>query len=170
MLFVNIEPEAIGDPQLRDVVTSTLLAESAIPATRVVLEITERAVIADFCAFRATLEYVRALGFTVAVDDAGAGYGSLQCITEVRPEWLKVDLSLVRGVDTDDVRASLVESPLPSRAGWVPSSSPRASRRPRNSPPSSSLGVGSGQGFLLARPSEPFPDDAELPARQLLDA
>lgn len=170
LLFINIEPEAISDPQLRDVVTQSLMAESSIPASRVVLEITERAAIADFCAFRATLEYIRALGFTVAVDDAGAGFGSLQCITEVRPEWLKVDLSLVRGVDTDDVRASLIESlvTLADRVGaqliaeGIETEGELATLK--------HLGVKYGQGFLLALPSEPFPDDAELPARQIVES
>jgi len=167
LLFVNIEPEAIGDPQLRDAVTSTLMEESSITANRVVLEITERAAIADFCAFRATLEYVRALGFGVAVDDAGAGYGSLQCISEVRPEWLKVDLSLVRGVDHDSVRMSLIESlvSLADRVGakliaeGIETTEELAALK--------GLGVRYGQGFLLALPSEPFPDDADLPARQV---
>jgi EAL domain-containing protein (putative c-di-GMP-specific phosphodiesterase class I)/GGDEF domain-containing protein len=166
LLFVNVEPEAIADPQLRDIVTSSLLEESALPSSRVVLEITERAAITDFGAFRATLEYVRALGFTVAVDDAGAGYGSLQCMAEVRPEWLKIDLSLVRGVDSDDIRATLVESlvTLAERVGArliaegiETAEELEALRR---------LGVKYGQGFLLALPSAPFPEDADLPARQ----
>lgn len=166
LLFVNVEPEAIADPQLRDVVTSTLLAESALPSNRVVLEITERAAITDFCAFRATLEYVRALGFRVAIDDAGAGYGSLQCLAEVRPEWLKIDLSLINGVDTDEVRATLVESlvTLAERVGaeliaeGIETVEELEALR--------AMGVKYGQGFLLALPSDPFPDDADLPARQ----
>jgi len=166
LLFVNVEPEAIADPQLRDIVTSSLLEESALPSSRVVLEITERAAITDFGAFRATLEYVRALGFTVAVDDAGAGYGSLQCMAEVRPEWLKIDLSLVRGVDSDDIRATLVESlvTLAERVGarliaeGIETAEELEALR--------SLGVKYGQGFLLALPSAPFPIDADLPARQ----
>ena len=170
LLFVNVEPEAIADPQLRDIVTSALLEEAALPNSRVVLEITERAAITDFCAFRATLEYVRALGFAVAVDDAGAGYGSLQCLAEVRPEWLKIDLSLVRGVDSDAIRSALVESLvlLAERVGakliaeGIESEEElEAVRR---------LGVKYGQGFLLATPSEPFPDDASLPARQFARA
>lgn len=170
LLFVNIEPEAIGDPQLRDVVTSALLAESSIPANRVVLEITERAAITDFCAFRATLEYVRALGFRVAVDDAGAGYGSLRCISEVRPEWLKVDLSLVRGVDTDEVRKSLIES-LVSLAGRVGAKLiAEGIETAEELAALKDLGVRYGQGFLLAEPSEPFPNDDDLPARGLLGA
>lgn len=170
LLFVNVEPEAIADPQLRDVVTSALLADASLPNRRVVLEITERAAISDFSAFRATLEYVRALGFTVAIDDAGAGYGSLQCLAEVRPEWLKIDLSLVRGVDSDHVRIALVESLvlLAERVGakliaeGIETVAELETLR--------DLGVKHGQGFLLAMPSEPFPVDDQLPARQFARA
>ena len=88
---------------------SSLEAAGALAAD-IVLEITERTAIVDFSAFRSTLEYLRALGFAIAVDDAGAGYGSLQCLAEVRPEWLKIDLSLMRGVDSDEVRRPLIES------------------------------------------------------------
>ena len=96
---------------------------SHITPDRVVLEITERSAITDFPAFRATLEYLRALGFACAVDDAGAGYGSLQCLAEVQPEWLKIDMSLVRDCDTDEVRAqSHRQSCDLRRDRWVSSS------------------------------------------------
>lgn len=164
LLFINIEPEAVGDPQLRDMVTQALLSAAEVTPQSIVFEITERSAITDYPAFRSTLEFVRALGFGVAVDDAGAGYGSLQCLAEVTPEWLKVDLSLVRGVDTDDVRATLIES-LVNFSQRVGSSliaegieTEGELNRLRE------LGVKYGQGFLLAKPSDPFPSDDALPA------
>jgi len=168
LLFLNIEPEAVSDPQLRDMVTQTLLSAPAIAPSSVVLEITERSAITDFAAFRSTLEFVRALGYSVAVDDAGAGYGSLQCLAEVTPEWLKVDLSLVRGVDTDSVRATLIESlvTFADRVGarliaeGIETEAELGRLR--------ELGVRYGQGFLLATPCEPFPAEADLPAKQLV--
>lgn len=167
LFFLNIEPEAVSDPQLRDMVTSALTEESGIDPKRVVLEITERVAISDFAAFRSTLDYVRALGFSVAVDDAGAGYGSLQCLAELTPDWLKVDISLVHGVDSDDVRAGLIESLVlfADRMGaklvaeGIETEAELAKLR--------LLGVIYGQGFLLAVPSEPFPDESDLPAAQL---
>lgn len=166
LLFVNIEPEAVADPQLRDAVTANMLAGSGIDPSRVVLELTERSAIADFPAFRSTLDYVRALGFGVAVDDAGAGYGSLQCLAEVRPEWLKVDLSLVRGCHDDEVRATLIESlvAFASRHGshlvaeGIEDEEELARLR--------ELGVRYGQGFLLAQLSSTFESADSLPARR----
>ncbi len=161
ILFLNVEPDAVADPDLREVLTTTLLAQSDITPDRVVLEITERSAITDFTMFRSTLEYLRALGFHVAVDDAGAGYGSLQCLAEVRPDWLKIDMSLVRDCDADEVRASLIASLVVFAGrlgvklvaeGIETEAELRCLR---------DLGVGYGQGFLFTLPVEPFPDEAD---------
>jgi EAL domain-containing protein (putative c-di-GMP-specific phosphodiesterase class I) len=162
LLFLNIEPEAVADPELRDVMFTTLLDDADIRPSDVVLEITERTAIADFGAFRATLEYLRTLGFGVAVDDGGAGYGSLQVLAEVKPEWLKIDISLVRGIDTDDVRRSLVASMVmfAERVGvrlvaeGIESAAQLATLR--------ELGVEFGQGFYFCEPREPFPADEDV--------
>lgn len=162
LMFVNIEPEAVADPELREVVFTSLLAEAGLKPERVVLEITERTAISDFCAFRSTIEYLRMLGFSIAIDDAGAGYGSLQCLAEVRPQWVKIDMSLIRGVDTDDIRRQLIESmhAFATKVGvklvaeGIEKVEELAALR--------NIGVEYGQGFLFARPSEPFPADDEV--------
>jgi EAL domain-containing protein (putative c-di-GMP-specific phosphodiesterase class I)/GGDEF domain-containing protein len=159
LLFINIEPDAIADPELREAVFTTMLAESDMSPDRIVLEITERTAIVDFCAFRSTLEYLRALGFSVAVDDAGAGYGSLQCLAEVRPQWLKIDISLIRGIDHDAVRRQLVSSlatfahemDVGLIAEGIETREELAAVR--------QLGIRYGQGFLFSVPVAPFPPD-----------
>lgn len=164
LLFLNVEPESVGDPQLRDALTSEVLSEATVKPSSVVLELTERAAIADFAQFRATLDYVRALGFGIAVDDAGAGYGSLQCLAEVQPEWLKVDMSLVRGCDTDGVRATLIESlvAFAERVGakliaeGIETEAELDTLR--------EMGVKFGQGFLLATPIAEILEDEAYPA------
>lgn len=159
LLFINIESEAVADPELREIMTTTLLAQSNITADRIVLEITERSAITDFCSFRSTLEYVRALGFQVAVDDAGAGYGSLQCLAEVHPEWLKIDLCLIRDVDTDEIRSQLVGS-LASFADKIGVGLIAEGIETRGELAKlRELGVRYGQGFLFTRPVDPFPAD-----------
>ncbi len=162
LLFLNVEPDAVVDPELRDVMFTTLLTEVGLEPARIVLELTERSAIADFRAFRATLEYLRAVGFAVAVDDAGAGYGSLQCLAEVRPEWLKVDISLVRGIDADEVRRQLVSSLVTFArrmevklvAEGIETAEELAALR--------ELGVEYGQGYLFSVPVTPFQPDPDL--------
>lgn len=162
LLFLNVEPEAVSDPELRDITFSTLLADLRLSAENLVLELTERAAIDDFTAFRATLQYLRALGFKVAVDDAGAGYGSLQCLAEVRPEWMKVDISLVRGIDKDEVRRQLVESLITFAQHCDVKLVAEGIETAEELVALQALGVEYGQGFLFSRPALPFPADEQF--------
>jgi EAL domain-containing protein len=69
-------------------------------ASRVVLEITERASLADVKDVRERMTKLRALGYRLAVDDLGAGYAGLTSFASIQPEIVKIDMSLVRGIDT----------------------------------------------------------------------
>ena len=159
LMFLNIEPDAVSDPELREVLSSSLLAQAHATPDRFVLEITERSAITDFTSFRSTLEYLRALGFAVAVDDAGAGYGSLQCLAEVKPEWLKIDLSLIRGCDTDEVRAQLIQSLVTFSQKMDVRLVAEGIETPGELAKIRELGVEYGQGFLFTMPVEPFPSE-----------
>ncbi len=159
LLFLNIEPEAVADPELRDAMFTSLLADVGMSPDRIVLELTERSAIDDFRTFRATLQYLRAMGFKVAVDDAGAGYGSLQCLAEVHPEWLKIDICLVRGIDSDEMRRQLVSSLVRFAeqmnvnlvAEGIETAEELATLR--------EIGVAYGQGYIFGEPCAPFPTD-----------
>jgi EAL domain-containing protein (putative c-di-GMP-specific phosphodiesterase class I)/CheY-like chemotaxis protein len=73
---------------------------------RIVLEVTEHSPIVDYEAFR---QAIRRLGnVTLSIDDAGAGYASLRHILELEPAWVKLDISVVRGIDADPLRQALV--------------------------------------------------------------
>jgi EAL domain-containing protein (putative c-di-GMP-specific phosphodiesterase class I) len=73
----------------------------------VVLEITEHAEIEDYSQLLSALDQVRPFA-KLAVDDAGAGYAGLHHILELRPQWVKLDISLVRNIDTDPARQAMV--------------------------------------------------------------
>lgn len=159
LLFLNIEPETVSDPELRDAVFTSLLTDVSLTPDRVVLEITERTAINDFHNFRSTLEYLRALGFSIAVDDAGAGYGSLHCLADVKPEWLKVDISLVRGCDGDECRRQLIGAMVTFARRMGSRLVAEGIETQEELTALRALGVEYGQGFLFAIPAEPFPED-----------
>ena len=92
-LFINLHPDDLFDAELI-AATSPLVAM----APRVVLEITERASLATSPELTERLARLRALGFRLAVDDIGAGYSGLTSFTELMPEVVKIDMSLVRDV------------------------------------------------------------------------
>jgi EAL domain-containing protein (putative c-di-GMP-specific phosphodiesterase class I) len=99
-LNLNASPELIlaGEP------VRTILHRRR---RRLVLEVTEHTVIADYPAFRAAMAD---LGPRVdlAVDDTGTGYASLRHIVELRPAFVKLDRSLIAGLGSDDARQAMI--------------------------------------------------------------
>ncbi|MBI4743405.1 MAG: EAL domain-containing protein [Actinobacteria bacterium] len=156
LLFVNIEPESVADSRWRQITSSGLLVDIGISPERIVLEITERCAIADFASFRSALKYFRSLGFKVSVDDAGAGYGSLEAIAEIKPDFIKMDMSLIRGVHQDQIRQQLVKIfvLLAENTGIeLVVEGIETSEELRTLV---DLGVKSGQGYFFAYPNESF--------------
>ncbi len=99
-LDVNVSPGVIvGNPDLRD-----LFASATSP---IVVEITEHHAIGDYSAFRAAVQRLGP-GVRVAVDDAGAGFASLRHILELHPAFVKLDIGLVAGLDSDKAKRALV--------------------------------------------------------------
>lgn len=99
-LDVNVSPELITT-------TGHLRRILARRPRRVVLEVTEHVAVPDYQAFR---DGIARIGrpVRVAVDDAGAGFASLRHILELRPAFVKLDISLVRHIDTDPAKTALV--------------------------------------------------------------
>jgi EAL domain-containing protein (putative c-di-GMP-specific phosphodiesterase class I) len=107
-LFLNCLPAAIGDPSLRDEGLRATLEKYRLKPENLVIEISERESIENFAIFRELRDSYRDLGVRIAVDDAGAGYSSLQAIMEIAPDYMKADIALVRGIDTDPPRREVV--------------------------------------------------------------
>ena len=80
------------------------------PAGRVVLEITEHVPVEDYPALGAALWRLRARGVRLAIDDAGAGFASLHHVLELKPDVVKLDASLVRGMDSKAEHRALVSA------------------------------------------------------------
>ena len=106
-LFVNLHPHDLMDPDL----CNPKAPLSAI-ASRVVLELTERASLDDVRDVEVRVAELRRLGFRIAIDDLGAGYAGLSSLTSLSPEVVKLDMSLVRGIDGDVKRQRVVGSLL----------------------------------------------------------
>jgi diguanylate cyclase (GGDEF)-like protein/PAS domain S-box-containing protein len=101
-LFINLHPAELDDPEL-------LAGElDRAAAGRVVLEITERAAIPDFRRFRSTAAALSSAGYRLAIDDLGAGYASLSAVAILEPSYVKLDMTMVRGIDRSRHKAHLV--------------------------------------------------------------
>ncbi len=110
MLFLNCLPTSIADPSLRDEGLVKTLENYQINPSNLVIEISERESIDNFDIFREMRDAWRALGIRIAVDDAGAGYASLEAIMEITPDFLKADMQLVRGIDSDPPRQEVLRA------------------------------------------------------------
>lgn len=104
-LFVNLHSRDLADEELY----SASAPLSAL-AQRVVLEITERASLDDIDGLAARIERLRTLGFRIAIDDLGAGYAGLTSFTQLEPDFAKLDMSLVRGVDQSERKQSVIRA------------------------------------------------------------
>lgn len=80
------------------------------PLHRLVVEITEHAVVDDYEALGRATRELRNGGLRLAVDDAGSGYASLKHILNLKPDIIKLDMSLTRGMDTDKDRQALASA------------------------------------------------------------
>lgn len=104
LLFVNVHP---GQLDAREV--ARRFAPLVPHAHRVVLEITERASVLDMAGWEGAIRSLEELGFRFALDDLGSGYGGLALLAELRPAFIKVDMSIVRGVDHHPNKQRLVD-------------------------------------------------------------
>jgi EAL domain-containing protein (putative c-di-GMP-specific phosphodiesterase class I) len=148
-LSVNVSPEIATTPELANVLAT-------VPPERVVVELTEHAPIPDYDTLLPALDVLRAEGVRIAVDDAGAGYSGLRHVLRLRPEILKLDIALTRGIDADPARRALAralaffarEIDAMIIAEGIETAAELETLR--------QLGIAWGQGFYVARPG-PLP-------------
>lgn len=104
-LFVNLHPEDLLDPMLY-----LPTAPLSRVASRVVFELTDRATLDDVKDVKIRIERLRTLGYRIAIDNLGAGEAGLGTFNQLEPEFVKLDMSLVRGADRDRSKIKIVES------------------------------------------------------------
>jgi EAL domain-containing protein (putative c-di-GMP-specific phosphodiesterase class I) len=102
-VFVNLHPEDLLDPTLYE--PSGPLTSFA---ERTVLEITERASLDGLSDVRLRVARLREMGFRIALDDLGAGYAGLTSFISLEPEFVKLDMSLIRDIHCTDAKQKIV--------------------------------------------------------------
>jgi len=156
LLFLNIDPRVLNGPDFDVYNARSPLVALGIHADAVVLEVTER--ITDLTQLQAALNGWKRYGFHIAIDDVGTGHSGLLTLAEIRPHFIKLDMSIIRGVHRDPVRAALIRAMAQfSRdvrasvvAEGIEDGDELAALR--------ELGVDYGQGFFLGQPAEkPLP-------------
>ena len=103
-LFLNIHPDELANGE------ALLLRLDRLKdwSNRIVLEITERSKLQQIESWEETLAQIETMGFELAIDDLGAGYASLSVLADLRPKYIKMDMSIIRNVHLDDRKKRLV--------------------------------------------------------------
>jgi EAL domain-containing protein (putative c-di-GMP-specific phosphodiesterase class I) len=100
---VNLSPAAIASPLLGEVFAH-------VPVDRVILEITEHAVVECYVRLREALTPLRQRGLMLAIDDVGAGHSTFRHILDLSPDLVKLDRTLINGLRRDTARRALAEA------------------------------------------------------------
>lgn len=107
-LFINIHPHVLLDKNYHYGDTLQSLNVIGIQPEQVVFELTERSAVTDFQEFERVLSHYRSQGYRIAIDDVGSGYNSLKTLIFLKPEFIKLDRSLIHHIDNSAPGQQLV--------------------------------------------------------------
>lgn len=160
-LFLNVDANIIHDEEFQNGVTLKRLQEYGLHPKDIIFEITERTAIEDLKTFQESVSHYKRQHFEIAIDDVGSGYSGLNRICAVSPSLLKIDMAIVRDIDKDTIKQSLVtgmkqfcqEAKINLVAEGIESEAEFETLI--------SLGVCFGQGYYIARPHSMIQDIKE---------
>jgi len=153
-LFLNCNPYLIENEQF----DQSVIKRHGIHPSSIVLEITERKAIHDYNLFFQRIQEVRELGLLLAIDDVGSGYASLDTIAQVKPDVVKIDIALVKNIDSDPLKQNIViairdfaqRSDIMTIAEGV--------ERKEELEKLKEFGIDCAQGYFLGKPSPEIPN------------
>lgn len=111
-IFINFSPTSVYDPTTCLRMTVRAIDEAKIPHNRIVFEVMESEQPPDIAHLIRILKFYREAGFLIALDDFGTGYSNLDLIDQLRPDFIKLDMHLIRNVHLDPYKALITEKLL----------------------------------------------------------
>ncbi|WP_167541157.1 GGDEF domain-containing protein [Janthinobacterium agaricidamnosum] len=159
-LFLNVSPECLLAHNARHGDTLEYIEQIGINPERVIIELTENQPTYDYDLMREAVLHYRNMGFQIAIDDLGEGFSSLRLWSELRPEYVKIDMHFIQGINHDPVKLQFVRSiqEIAEKSGTLVIAEGIETQTEllvlRD------LGVAFGQGYHLGRPHA-------VPAREL---
>jgi EAL domain-containing protein (putative c-di-GMP-specific phosphodiesterase class I) len=164
LLFINIVPASMYDPDFQGTSLIRLLEGFGLSPERIVLEVSEQYAIENYTLFVEALQNFTHMGFSIAVDDIGAGYSGLEKIAHLNPRYLKFDMQLVREIDQSHVKREMTRA-LKAFADKMDSRIiAEGIEREGEKNTLMELNIHYGQGYLLGRPAPLESFDLTVPA------
>ena len=106
-LFLNVNPNILYDEAFKNGFTRSRMEQYGLDFLNIIFEITERVAIQNDDAFFNAIEHYKTQNYGIAIDDAGAGYSGLNTIACVKPDFIKLDMALIRNIDKDETKQLL---------------------------------------------------------------
>jgi len=159
-VFINFMPSAVYVPKYCLESTVKALEKSGIPNSRVVFEVVESDEVRDMKHLVNVLNYYRENGFRIALDDLGAGYSSLRMLYHLKPDFIKVDASLIHDVDKDAYKSNIAANLLELARKLKIKTIAEGIERPGEWAWVKHHGADYAQGYLFAKPDVQPPKSA----------
>lgn len=157
-LFINVDPRIFNDIKVRRGSTIEIIEENNISKKNIIFEITEKNAISDYDKFNKALLHYKEQGYEIAVDDTGAGYSGLTMLSRIKPNYVKIDMDLIRDIHKDKFKQALIESFVKFSEATNMKLIAEGIECKEELEKLMKLGVYAGQGFYLERPKEGFSD------------
>ena len=154
-IFINFNPTALYNPAFCLRTTIRAIEEAGLPPGRIVFEVVESD--RTTVDLSAVLSVYRDAGFRVALDDLGAGYGSLNLLSTLKPDFVKIDMKLIRDVDRDPYKAGITRKIVEMAQALGISTVAEGIETEEELAWVEEHGVDFVQGYLLAHPACPPP-------------
>ncbi len=155
-LFINVDPNVIHDPEVFAGFTWEKLNQYGLRPDDIIFEITEKSAISHMDTFTAAVNHYQSQQFKIAIDDFGSGYSGMNRVCAFSPNFLKIDMQLIRNIDSDTVKKSAVaaivkfckESGIATIAEGIETEGELKTLI--------DLNIDYGQGYYLAKPENKF--------------
>jgi len=110
LLFINNSARGIVDADLVNGTFQEILNEKGLDVNNIVLELTERIAIENYEYYIDVLRKLKEKGYKIAIDDMGSGYSSMRTLAELKPDFLKYDINLVRDIHASNIKQDLLKA------------------------------------------------------------
>ncbi|MGV8982447.1 EAL domain-containing protein [Clostridium sp.] len=169
LLFVNVDPAVLKDEHFIKGFTKDILTEHNISPLSLIFEITEKTSIDNYKNFNEVIDYYKNQGYKIAIDDVGTGYSGLTTIANTRPNYIKMDMSLITNVTRDNFKKAIIKSFVEFANTTNTKIIAEGIEDVCDLYTLIEIGVHYGQGFLINRPDDNLLETPELIKKRIVD-
>ncbi|MFZ5354724.1 MAG: EAL domain-containing protein [Bacillota bacterium] len=155
-LFINVDPKVIYDDRFKSGMTKDFISVYDINPSNIIFEITEWSFIEDYRNFKSVINNYINQGYRIAIDDTGAGYSGLRMLAEMHPNYIKIDMELIRDIDKKVINQALIKTLNDFAAATNMHIIAEGIETIDEITTLIDLGIKYGQGYLLQRPNHEF--------------